>query len=233
MTIEPGTSTRIDEICPVINGAEFVASIVYKGYAQDGLSFGNMNHLTSIDVFDLNTSNVTDMSAYFSKCSNLSNFGHTLAFRDMKFWDTRKVVSFEVMFIGCSSLGMLDLRYWNTQNVIKMSSMFANCRKLSSLNLEGWDTRSVDNMEGMFTNCQNMSSLQLGEGFGRMMDYVGTLDLSMMSKWTNISVESLTKLYDRKANGMGVITIKLSAATKNALGTSGIQTLTAKGYTIA
>lgn len=233
VTVGPGTSTRIDEICPVINGAEFVASIVYKGYAQDGLSFGNMNYLTSIDVFDLNTSNVTDMSAYFSKCSNLSNFGHTLAFRDMKFWDTRKVVSFEVMFIGCSSLGMLDLRYWNTQNVIKMGSMFANCRKLSSLNLEGWDTRSVDNMEGMFTNCQNMSSLQLGEGFGRMMDYVGTLDLSMMSKWTNISVESLTKLYDRKANGMGVITIKLSAATKNALGTSGIQTLTAKGYTIA
>lgn len=234
VTVEPGTSTRIDEICPVINGAEFVASIVYKGYAQDGLSFGNMNHLTSIDVFDLNTSNVTDMSAYFSRCSTLSSLGMVLPLlRDIKYWDTRKVLSFEGMFTGCILLTSVDLRYWSTQKVINMALMFANCTKLTNLNLEGWDTRSVNTMEGMFTNCQNMSSLQLGEGFGRMMDYVGTLDLSMMSKWTNISVESLTKLYDRKANGMGVITIKLSTATKNALGTKGIQTLTAKGYTIA
>lgn len=234
VTVEPGISTRIDEICPVVSGQDNVTSLVYKGYAPDkGLSFNYMENLKTIDVFDLNTSNVTDMSAYFSRCSALSSLGMVLPLlRDIKYWDTRKVLSFEGMFTGCILLTSVDLRYWSTQKVINMALMFANCTKLTNLNLEGWDTRSVNTMEGMFKNCKNMSSLLLGEGFGRMQDYVGTVDFSMMSNW-KYDAESLTKLYDRKANGMGVITIKLSAATKNALGTSGIQTLTAKGYTIA
>lgn len=234
VTVEPGTSTRIDEICPVVSGQDNVTSLVYKGYAPDeGLSFDHMENLKTIDVFDLNTSNVTDMSAYFSRCSTLSTLGMVLPLlRDIKYWDTRKVLSFEGMFTGCILLTSVDLRYWSTQKVINMALMFANCTKLTNLNLEGWDTRSVNTMEGMFKNCKNMSSLLLGEGFGRMQDYVGTVDFSMMSNW-KYDVESLTKLYDRKVNGMGVITLKLSVATKSALGNDGIRELTDKGYTIA
>lgn len=234
VTVEPGISTRIDEICPVVSGQDNVTSLVYKGYAPDkGLSFNHMENLKTIDVFDLNTSNVTDMSAYFSRCSTLSTLGIVLPLlRDIKYWDTRKVLSFEGMFTGCILLTSVDLRYWSTQKVINMALMFANCTKLTNLNLEGWDTRSVNTMEGMFKNCKNMSSLLLGEGFGRMQDYVGTVDFSMMSNW-KYDVESLTKLYDRKVNGMGVITLKLSVATKSALGNDGIRELTDKGYTIA
>ena len=234
VTVEPGTSTRIDEICPVVSGQDNVTSLVYKGYAPDeGLSFNYMENLKTIDVFDLNTSNVTDMSAYFSRCSTLSSLGMVLPLlRDIKYWDTRKVLSFEGMFTGCILLTSVDLRYWSTQKVINMALMFANCTKLTNLNLEGWDTRSVNTMEGMFKNCKNMSSLLLGEGFGRMQDSVGTVDFSMMSNW-KYDVESLTKLYDRKVNGMGVITLKLSVATKSALGNDGIRELTDKGYTIA
>lgn len=234
VTVEPGTSTRIDEICPVVSGQDNVTSLVYKGYAPDkGLSFNYMENLKTIDVFDLNTSNVTDMSAYFSRCSTLSSLGMVLPLlRDIKYWDTRKVLSFEGMFTGCILLTSVDLRYWSTQKVINMALMFANCTKLTNLNLEGWDTRSVNTMEGMFKNCKNMSSLLLGEGFGRMQDYVGTVDFSMMSNW-KYDAESLTKLYDRKVNGMGVITLKLSVATKSALGNDGIRELTDKGYTIA
>lgn len=234
VTVEPGISTRIDEICPVVSGQDNVTSLVYKGYAPDkGLSFNHMENLKTIDVFDLNTSNVTDMSAYFSRCSTLSTLGIVLPLlRDIKYWDTRKVLSFEGMFTGCILLTSVDLRYWSTQKVINMALMFANCTKLTNLNLEGWDTRSVNTMEGMFKNCKNMSSLLLGEGFGRMQDYVGTVDFSMMSNW-KYDVESLTKLYDRKVNGMGVITLKLSVATKSALSNDGIRELTDKGYTIA
>lgn len=234
VTVEPGISTRIDEICPVVSGQDNVTSLVYKGYAPDkGLSFNHMENLKTIDVFDLNTSNVTDMSAYFSRCSTLSSLGMVLPLlRDIKYWDTRKVLSFEGMFTGCILLTSVDLRYWSTQKVINMALMFANCTKLTNLNLEGWDTRSVNTMEGMFKNCKNMSSLLLGEGFGRMQDYVGTVDFSMMSNW-KYDVKSLTKLYDRKVNGMGVITLKLSVATKSALGNDGIRELTDKGYTIA
>lgn len=235
VTVEQGTSTRIDEICPVVSGQESVISLVYKGCVpNEGLSFYNMTNLKTAEVTDLNTSNVTDMSNYFSRCVSLSTLSDSIPLpMGIKYWDTRKVESFDNMFFRCNSLLTLDLRHWNTQKVTHMSLMFAECTKLSNLNLEGWDTRSVQVMVGMFTNCKNMSSLQLGEGFGRMQDSVGSVDFSIMSKWTNNSVDSLTKLYDRKANGMGVITIKLSTATKNALGTDGIRELTDKGYTIA
>lgn len=235
VTVELGTSTRIDEICPVVSGQENVTSLVYKGYVpNEGLSFYDMTNLKTAEVADLNTSNVTDMSNYFSKCVSLDMLSVNLPLPlGIKYWDTRKVESFDNMFFRCNSLTILDLRHWNTQKVTHMSFMFAECTKLSNLNLEGWDTRSVNVMAGMFTNCQNMSSLQLGEGFGRMQDSVGSVDFSMMSKWTNASVDSLTKLYDRKANDLGVITIKLSAATKKALGINGIRELEDKGYTIA
>ena len=235
VTVESGTNTRIDEICPVVSGQESITSLVYKGYVpNEGLSFYNMTNLKTVEVSDLNTSNVTDMSNYFSKCVSLDGLGINLPLpMGIKYWDTRKVESFDNMFFRCNSLMILDLRHWNTQKVTHMSLMFAECTKLSSLNLEGWDTRSVSVMVGMFTNCKNMSSLQLGEGFGRMQDSVGSVDFSIMSKWTNTSVDSLTKLYDRKANGLGVITLKLSSATKNALGTTGISALTDKGYTVA
>ena len=235
VTVESGTNTRIDEICPVVSGQESITSLVYKGYVpNEGLSFYNMTNLKTVELSDLNTSNVTDMSNYFSKCVSLDGLGINIPLpMGIKYWDTRKVESFDNMFFRCNSLMILDLRHWNTQKVTHMSLMFAECTKLSSLNLEGWDTRSVSVMVGMFTNCKNMSSLQLGEGFGRMQDSVGSVDFSIMSKWTNTSVDSLTKLYDRKANGLGVITLKLSSATKNALGTTGISALTDKGYTVA
>lgn len=81
---------------------------------------------------------------------------------------------------------------------------------------------NVTDMEGMFNACSKIKNLLLSEGFGRMKDEVGTLNLSDLTLWTNESVQTLLTLYDRNANGLGVITIKLSEATKSALGTSGI-----------
>ena len=232
VTIEPGINYRIDGDYSITSGKENVCTIVQSGPIQDGNKpFSGMEGLTGIDVSGLDTSNVTDMSVYFSRTS-LPNFG--LFYKDLKYWDTRKVTTFEAMFLGCElATSIQGINVWDTRNVSNMNSVFANCRKLTSLDLSGWSTQSVDSMERMFSNCSAITNLTFSEGFGRMHDYVGTLDLSAMVKWTNSTVQTLLDLYNRKANGMGVITIKLSAATKSALGTSGINTLTANGYTIA
>lgn len=233
VTIEPGVNYRIDGDYSIIRGKENVDTIVQSGPIQDSNKpFSGMEGLTGIDVARLDTSNVTDMAAYFSKCGSLLNFG--LFYKDLKDWDTRKVITFEAMFLGCElATSIQGINVWDTRNVSNMNSVFANCRKLTSLDLSGWSTQSVDSMERMFSNCSAITNLTFSEGFGRMHDYVGTLDLSAMVKWTNSTVQTLLDLYNRKANGMGVITIKLSAATKSALGTSGINTLTVNGYTIA
>ena len=73
--------------------------------------------------------------------------------------------------------------------------------------------------------------MSVSAGFGKMKNEV-SIDFSDLEHWT-IGVISLIELYDRKANGMGAITINLHANTKAILGENGIAKLTAKGYIIA
>lgn len=233
VTIEPGINCRIDGNYEITSGKENVSTIVQSGPIQDGNTpFINMEGLKGINVSRLDTSNVTSMAAYFARCASLPNFG--LFYRDLAYWDTRKVTTFESMFLGCESVTSIQgINVWDTRNVNNMDSVFAACNKLTSLDLSGWSTQSVYSMDAMFDHCSAITTLTLSEGFGRMQNEVGTLNLSALTKWTNASVQTLEDLYDRKANGLGVITIKLSSATKNALGTAGINTLTTKGYTVA
>lgn len=207
-----------------IDDPEYIKSIICRGFVDTE----NFYSLDNINTFDARDSYLRNnyLDSLFADCIYLTNV-------DIADWNTDKVISCPDMFNGCRMIPNIDLSHWDTRNITDTSRMFYGCTNLRVLNLDGWNTQSVEIMTNMFEVCALITTLNLGPGFGRMKDSVGTLDLSMMSKWTDDSVQSLLKLYDRKANGMGVITIKLSAATKNALGTSGIQTLTAKGYTIA
>lgn len=207
-----------------IDDPEYIKSIICRGFVDTE----NFYSLDNINTFDARDSYLRNdyLDSLFADCIYLTNV-------DIADWNTDKVISCPDMFNGCRMIPNIDLSHWDTRNITNTSRMFYGCTNLRVLNLDGWNTQSVKIMTNMFEVCALITTLNLGPGFGRMKDSVGTLDLSMMSKWTDDSVQSLLKLYDRKANGMGVITIKLSAATKNALGTSGIQTLTAKGYTIA
>lgn len=207
-----------------IGDPEYIKSIICRGFVDTE----NFYSLDNINTFDARDSYLRNnyLDSLFADCIYLTNV-------DIADWNTDKVISCPDMFNGCRMIPNIDLSHWDTRNITDTSRMFYGCTNLRVLNLDGWNTQSVKIMTNMFEVCALITTLNLGPGFGRMKDSVGTLDLSMMSKWTDDSVQSLLKLYNRKANGMGVITIKLSAATKNALGTSGIQTLTAKGYTIA
>ena len=172
-----------------------------------GFTFDNVNNLSKfccimkklkhINIENINTRNVTNMSSF------LSNTGIT----------------------------EIDLSSLDTRNVTNMSS-FLYLSSTKKINLSGVNTQSVTTMNGFLKYCQ-IQSLTVGEDFGRMKDSVGTLDFSNFIQWKDNSVKSLLTLYDRKANGMGVITIKLHANTKAVLGEDGIAQLTAKGYIIA
>lgn len=207
-----------------IDDPEYIKSIICRGFVDTE----NFYSLDNINTFDARDSYLRNnyLDSLFADCIYLTNV-------DIADWNTDKVISCPDMFNGCRMIPNIDLSHWDTRNITDTSRMFYGCTNLRVLNLDGWNTQSVEFMTNMFEVCALITTLNLGPGFGRMKDRVGTLDLSMMSKWTDDSVQSLLKLYDRKANGMGVITIKLSSATKNALGSNGISTLTAKGYTVA
>lgn len=222
--ISKNTNVFLDKDIWMISNPEYVESIVVKG-----LCLTNCADHTNLKTFKSNgiyLLGAVDLVEFFKNDKNLT-------YVDINDLVTNIVTSLSNMFYFCSALSNITLNKWDTRNVKDTSGMFDQCHSLENLDITGWDMTNVTNMEGMFNACFQMKNLLLSEGFGRMKDEVGTLNLSTLTRWTNESVQTLLTLYDRKANGMGVITIKLSEATKSALGTSGIQTLTAKGYTIA
>ncbi len=207
-----------------IDNPECITFMLCKGFVDTTNFLG----LRDIHTFDARYSKLLNKSldSLFEDCEHLN----TVEISD---WNIDIVTSCSSMFKGCTAITSIFLDMWDTRNITDTSYMFYNCSRIDTISLAGWNTQSVKTMVNMFTACSQLTDLTLGPGFGRMKDSVGTLDLSALTKWTNYSVQTLLDLYDRKANGMGVITIKLSADTKTTLGTSGIQTLTAKGYTIA
>ena len=227
VAIPAGINYHIYEDYKITNGKNYVSNLIQSGYAQNGNKyFDGLSNLSSIDVSKLNISNIKDLSFYFRGCSSLYNL-------NIEYWDTKEVRNFSGMFTGCSSLTELRLNFWDTRNVTVMANMFAGCTNLRDLRLERWNTQSVNVMANMFAGCSAITHLYLSEDFGRMGGNVGSLDLSALTKWTDSTVQALVGLYNRKANGMSVITLKLSTATKEALGTNGIKALTTRGYTIA
>lgn len=208
----------------IIDNPEYVESIVVKG----GM-FPIFSECKNLKTFRGNDSYLVsseDFANFFKDFTKLTDVY-------VNDWNIDTATTLSSMFYNCSALSNITLNNWDTRNVTDTSNMFAQCYSLEKLDITGWNMTNVTNMTDMFAGCSKINLLKLSEGFGRMKDEAGTLDLSSLTLWTTESVQTLLTLYDRKANGLGVITIKLSSATKNALGASGIQTLTAKGYTIA
>ena len=87
--------------------------------------------LTSLDLSNFDTSNVTNMSYMFDGCRSLTSL-------DLSSFDTKQVTNIGSMFYHCSSLTSLDLSNFDTSNVTNMSYMFDGCRSLTSLNISNF-----------------------------------------------------------------------------------------------
>ena len=114
--------------------------------------FNSYSSLTSLDVSNWDTSNVTDMSYMFSQCQSLTSL-------DVSNFDTSNVTNMSYMFYLCYSLTSLDLSNWDTSNVTNMYGMFYSCNNLASLDVSNFDTSNVTDMNYMFYNCKSLTSL--------------------------------------------------------------------------
>ena len=116
--------------------------------------FYGCSALTSLDLSNFNTANVTDMACMFDYCWNLSSL-------NLSKFNTEKVTNMSEMFRACTALTSLDLTKFNTEKVTNMSGMFYNCKKLSSLDLSKFNTEKVTTMAEMFYGCSALTSLDL------------------------------------------------------------------------
>ena len=114
----------------------------------------NNNLLKTLNVSNLDTSQVTNMSNMFYACMGLTSL-------DLSNFDTSQVTNMSDMFGGCMGLTSLDVSKWNTSKVTNMSEMFSGCMGLASLDLSNFDTSQATNMSNMFNYCTSLTSLDL------------------------------------------------------------------------
>ena len=117
-------------------------------------NFNYTTSLTSLNINSWNTSNVTNMKEMFSECKSLTTL-------DVSHFDTSKVTNMKEMFNECRSLTNLDVSHFDTFNVIDMSKMFYYCRNLTSLDVSNFNTSNVTNMKEMFYNLSNVDTLDV------------------------------------------------------------------------
>ena len=108
--------------------------------------------LTSLDLKNFDTQNVTNMEGMFETCVALTSI-------DLKHFNTQNVTDMSGMFKDCSALTSLDLQHFDTQNVTDMSWMFTDCKALTSLDLQHFNTQNVTDMGRMFYDCSGLTAI--------------------------------------------------------------------------
>ena len=144
--------------------------------------FSGCSLLSSLQLSNLNTSNVVDMQYMFSSCSRISSI-------ELSNFDTSKVTSMDSMFYYCSSLTSLNLSNFVTSKVTDMDSMFRECISLSSLIVTSFNTSKVTDMYYMFYNCRELTSLDLSN-FNTILAYDMRYLFQYCSKLEYINLEN-------------------------------------------
>ena len=211
--------------------------------------FEGCRSLQSLDLSSWDTSKVTYLSYCFQGCSALQSL-------DLSSWDTSKLQSLRYTFSnGVNELIMpelvednmlnnlyctwyqnygikkLDLSKFNTKNVTEFGWCFEGAVNLEWLDISGFDLSSAttQGVDHLFGRNKMLTHLILGEGFGKIKKEA-TFDMSSFASLDEESKASFMSLYDRKANGLPNVTLKLK--TSYGFSEEQIQSLTNKGYTI-
>ena len=117
--------------------------------------FGKCYNLTKIDLSNLNTENVDDMSFMFEECVNLE----TILVNPDKFI-AKKATKMSNMFNRCCKLKKINLTF-NPENVNFTSFMFNECQQLEEVDLSKMKISEKANIVHMFDGCENLKEINL------------------------------------------------------------------------
>ena len=159
--------------------------------------FKNFRQAKTIDLSNLDTSHVTNMSGMFAGCNSLGNivFGNNFY--------TSKVTNMSNMFNNCYELTNLDLSSFNTSNVTNMSWMFSGNRNLVTINFgQNFDTSKVTSMNSMFEACKNLTELNVSKfntsnviNMSRMFVHCRSLTKLDLSNFDTSNVTNMSSMF--------------------------------------
>ena len=111
--------------------------------------FSGCSSLTSLDLNNFNTSNVTNMGDMFSRCSSLTSL-------DLSSFNTSKVTNINYMFSSCTSLISLDLRGFSVLTASEDSHTFSRCTSLKYFDISNCYFRDLSTLLGALKDCTNL-----------------------------------------------------------------------------
>ena len=212
--------------------------------------FQGCSALQSLDLSSWDTSKVINLSCCFQGCyvsnmldlsmldfSSMTSLWYTFSdsgVAKLKLPELREGNNLNNMYCTWYNNGniqKLDLSKFNTKNVTEFGWCFDGATKLEWLDISGFDLSSATDygVNTFFGRNIMLTHLILGEGFGKIKEGV-TFDMSSFASLDEESKASFMSLYDRKANGLPNVTLKLK--TSFGFSEEQIQSLTNKGYTI-
>ena len=125
--------------------------------------FFNCPNLSSLDLTNFSTGNVTDMNAMFGYCQ--------LSSLDLTSFNTANVTNMYMMFISCQNLSSLDLTSFNTANVTEMNFMFQGCSALTTIYASKMFVTDQVEGYGMFRDCTNLKDYSAREIDSKYANY--------------------------------------------------------------
>lgn len=202
--------------------------------------FYGCTSLKSLNVEGWNTSSVSNMSNLFNGCKSLTSL-------NVNNWNVSNVANISGMFDGCLSLKSINVSNWDTRSITDMSFFFRGSGELIvDMSGDKWAFNAdvIDSSTNRLSPFyrwmdSNIKSLLLGKNFfaydGKFKDSLGDLLSNTFKGWDSSSFKKsiVENTYDRKSNGLSVMTLKLYSTLKNHLTDQDIATITAKGYIIA
>lgn len=112
--------------------------------------FSQCNLFTYINLYNFDTSNVTNMWG----CEKLRDINLSKSI-------TENVKNFSYMFFRCISLQNLDLSSFTAQNGLNMKCMFGFCNSLKYLDLSKFKVQKTSDVDQMFVDCKELKSQNL------------------------------------------------------------------------
>lgn len=204
-----------------------------------GLFYG-CTSLNSLNIEGWNTSSVSNMNNIFNGCNSITSL-------NVNNWDISNVAKIEGAFEGCLSLKSINLSNWDTRSIISMLFLFRfGSDLIVDMSGDKWAfnadviDKSQDSYGPFYRWCdRNIKSLLLGKNFfaydGKFNYSLGDFTSNNFKGWDKVSFKKsiVDNSYDRKANGLSVMTLKFFSTLKGYLTEQDIAAITAKGYIIA
>lgn len=155
---EEGEEPLWNEYAPMVNTVVFDPAFENARPHTTASWFEGMEYLSLIlGMENLNTSEVTTMTAMFQGCKALRNI-------ELRYMNTVVVEQMDYMFNNCASLKIVDLSSFNTSYNTTFYRMFNGCSSLESVTMGNLiDTRNVESFSFMFAGCSKLIELNLSE----------------------------------------------------------------------